>query len=187
MFSINDWKTEGPAKADFCGDNLIVDAINAVPPNSTLWYDRIFTGSIKINYSACILAPVKASNINLFFYFDDGGLTDINRIKTADYKLYHNHQTYILTYLSENKDEIRIRLRKCPGFVLLKEAYMPGIIEENAVQNLEITMFDGKLTFAANGTELLEYFDDRPYTAGKIGLRTWNTKLAWSGFHVRNL
>ena len=181
------WITEGTAEVTIVNGNLQVNSSDSVLPGSTVWHNKVYPGNIKINYSACLLPPLNCSNINIFFNFEDRDAINEERVRTANYGIYHEYKTNILTYLNEGDGTTRIRLRKCPGFKLLEEVRLDGEIPLNDVQQLEIILLDGLILFKANGTALLKYFDPEPYTGGMIGFRTWKTKLWWNDFKVSKI
>jgi len=86
------------------------------------------------------------------------------------------------------KSHLELRFEKpYRRFMIPPLRNFPGSREENTVQNLELIAFNGQFTFKANGITRLEYYDPRPLRSGKIGLRTWNTKLWWNNIRVYSL
>ena len=91
----------------------------------TVWTDIIVSGDVQITYDAHVFSSRgNHNNINFFlFYVDPSGKpldeTRAARI-SAEYSLYHKLEGYIVTFVNK-KEHARIRIRRCPGFKLLKE------------------------------------------------------------------
>jgi len=187
---LNGWTVEGAAEAAAVGGRLMVDATESETPGATVWCDEMFAGNIRFVYDACILPPVSRDNMNVFFFFQEGETPEAElaeRVKTADYGLYHEHRTYIATYVSENGG-IRARMRKCPGFNLVCESHPEGALEALVPYRFEIIHCDGRFSFRVDGIEVLQYTDmDGSQAAGLFGFRTWNTKMWWSNFRAYRL
>ena len=184
------WTVEGAAAAVIADNRLVIDTTITETPGATVWCGREFSGNMRFSYHAGILQPVLRSNMNAFVFFQDEALPPealAERIKTADYGLYHEHSTYIFTYLTEN-DALRVRMRKCPGFNLTCENRPEGILDADKMYRFDIIHYEGWFSFRVNGAEVLSYQDKGvPQAVGRFGFRTWNTKMWWSDFKAYRL
>ena len=106
----------------------------------------------------------------------------------ADYADYHQLNGYIFTFLnaSENKENARIRIRRCPGFRLLRETYA-GENRADTVYHITLIRQNGVLRFLLDGKELLSAKDEQPLEGGWFGFRTFRTRLWFDNLKITRL
>lgn len=181
---LKEWRDEGNSPVEFTDSGIIVDSIHSDTKQSTLWCDKVFTGDLKVEFTARILPPEDKNNINFFMFFH----SDDKLSGMGEYREYHSKNTYIFTYLSRDSNDVtRFRMRKCPGFNLVHEEYLSGRILLNKEYLVSIIHRGNDFTYSVNGKKILKYYDDKPYTSGRMGLRTFRTKIMWSNFKVYSL
>ena len=107
---------------------------------ATVWLNRSFEGSIRVEFDAHVIDSFnKANNINFFLFFSDPSGENLyyTREERSDgrYPRYHcpvgkahlycterKLEGYILTFVANGNDRMaRFRLRDVPGFNLLAE------------------------------------------------------------------
>ena len=89
----------------------------------TVWNRTRIDGDVRVDFDVCVENSVTGTNnINFFLFYSmpDGSSPEASTQtrKYADYADYHPLNGYIFTFLnaSENKENARIRIRRCPGF-----------------------------------------------------------------------
>ncbi len=160
----------------------------------TVWNKIPVSGNVKIDFDVCVISSkTNVNNINLFLFFSDPTGPDLQSSagsrKSADYPLYHNLNGYIFTYLNDaqkrgpvNNDgstKARFRIRRCPGFNLLTQAY-DYHAEKNKIYHISIIRRDKMLSIAVDGKIYLKASDETPFKSGYWGFRTFRTWL-WFG------
>ena len=162
---------------------------------STIWLNKTFTGDLRVEFDAHILASEEEkNNINFFFLFSDPSGAPISQSKgeRADgkYGKYHKLNGYVFTFLANgNPDKARFRFRDDPGFNLLKENFAYEC-KQHKTYHIAITKKDSRITYAVDGTVYLDMIDDvanPEHTSGIIGFRTWHTDLWWDNLKVTGL
>lgn len=162
---------------------------------STIWLDKIFTGDLRVEFDAHVLASEEdKNNINFFFLFSDPSGAPIFQSKEdridGKYGKYHKLNGYVFTFLANgNPDKARFRFRDDPGFNLLQEnlAYE---CKQNKTYHITITKKANRITYAVDGTVYLDMIDDvanPEHISGMIGFRTWHTDLWWDNLKVTGL
>jgi hypothetical protein len=106
---------------------LYVNADTGQFRQSTVWLDRVFSGNLRVEYDACVLASTDAAN-NMNFFFLYSGASDkplyASRQARSDgrYPKYHGLNGYIFTNVANGSGSpARFRFRDCPGFNLPSE------------------------------------------------------------------
>ena len=162
----------------------------------TVWNETPIKGDVKIDFDAHVLSSsIKANNINAFFSYADPAGTPLRDSRTqritADYSLYHKLDGYIFTFLNAGQNDpddtrARIRLRRCPGFELLKETFdyhcQPG-----QTYHITITRRGDNLSMAIDGQVFIRATDPSPHLSGIFGLRTYHTDLWWDNLIITQL
>ena len=176
-----DWWIEGGQKVGVENGHLriIADPFIGSGKWCTVWTDIVVSGNAQISYDAHVLSSRNnGNNINFFLYYSDPSGKDLHatraKRKDANYSLYHDMDGYIITFL--NKEEhARIRIRRCPGFKLLKEDYGYHC-NQGKTYHLKITKQGGLVTLDIdNGNYSLIAEDQKPLVRGRIGFRTYKT------------
>ena len=168
-----------------------IDASSGARPFSTVWLPGDYPADIRIRYKARLPAPGGPRNINLFFCarLADGRdvLAETDQ-RTGDYGQYHQFPNYIFTYLGH--DQLRVRMRRDPGFELLCERYFPEPVPLDTDLELEVRVAGGWIEYhelAPHARPLLHYRDPDPLPGGRIGLRTWRTHVGFGDIRVDRL
>jgi hypothetical protein len=168
---------------------------------ATAWWKRALPADFVLTLEARVISsPSEANNINLFLCYSDPSGKPLYETRaarqSADYGLYHKLNGYIITFLNDataeggrNADgstKARVRIRKNPGFRLLKETFT-GTCRAGVTYRLAVTKKGGTIRFAVDGETLLEAVDEQPWTGGAMGLRTFATYLWWDNIRVEPL
>ena len=162
---------------------------------STIWLNRTFTGGLRVEFDAHVLASEgDKNNINFFLLFSDpsGAALSQTKNKRVDgkYGKYHQLNGYVFTFLANgNPDKARFRFRDDPGFNLLRENFAYEC-KQNKTYHITITKQGNRITYAVDGTVYLDTTDDianPEHTSGIIGFRTWHTDLWWDNLKVTEL
>ena len=113
---------------------------------------------------------------------------------SGKYTLYHQLNGYIFTFLndveskgggySDGSSKARFRLRRCPGFQLIKENYGYHC-RKGVTYHITITKRGNRLTHEVDGKVYLIAYDCKPLPGGLIGLRTYSTFLWWDNIEIR--
>ncbi len=195
-----DWWVEGSVWTGVENGRL---RINANPPGGksdpghacTAFLRQSFAGDLKVSFEAHVTtATTGLNNINFFLLYTDpaGKPLEDSRESRADgaYKKYHELNGYIFTYVNERgrtDEKARFRIRRCPGFELLSEAYTYEAKKEKTY-HVEITRRGADLIISVDGNEILTATDTKgPWPEGLIGLRTFCTDLWWDNIAVTRL
>lgn len=159
----------------------------------TVWNRTRIDGDVRVDFDVCVENSVTGTNnINFFLFYSmpDGSSPEASTQtrKYADYADYHQLNGYIFTFLnaSENKENARIRIRRCPGFRLLRETYA-GENRADTVYHITLIRQNGVLRFLLDGKELLSAKDEQPLEGGWFGFRTFRTRLWFDNLKITRL
>lgn len=163
-------------------------------PVSTVWLNKVFSGDLRIEFDAHVLASEpNANNINLFLLYSDPSGKPLQQTKQtrADgrYRKYHNLNGYIITYLVNNSPKARFRLRDCPGFNLISENY-DYECKKGKTYHIVVTKLGNRITYAVDGFVFLDMTDNvknPEHKRGHIGFRTFKTELWWDNLKVTKI
>jgi hypothetical protein len=144
---------------------------NALPPSSrvigwgNLWYTTSLSGPIIVEYEVKSLAG--EHNLNLFMY---------SSALLSDREAHTTGSNYMINYVDpENDGTYRLRLRKNPGRVLLKENLSADAPPPDTFQKLVyVFASDGRKRIFVNGHLVLEH-TETSYTSGYLALRNFQT------------
>lgn len=162
---------------------------------STVWLDKIFSGDIRVEFDAHILASDgDKNNINFFLLFSDPSGKPLRQTKAdradGQYGKYHKLNGYVITFLANGEpDRARFRFRDDPGFNLLQEEYVYECWQ-NKTYHIAVTKKGNRITYAVDGTVYIDRVDDAAnpeHKSGIIGFRTWHTDLWWDNVKVTQL
>jgi len=146
----------------------------------TVWTPIVVSKNVQISYDAHILSSRKnRNNINLFLFYSDPSGKNLHETRalreSAEYSLYHGLKGYIITFVKGEKDDARIRIRRCPGFKLLKEGNGYHCRRGNTY-HFTVTKNKHEIIFDVdNGKYSLSAEDQSPLFIGRIGFRTYRT------------
>ena len=168
---------------------------------ATVWCRTPHPADVKVEFDAHVIhSAIDVNNINFFLsYSDPSGapLFDTRQSRaTGDYKLYHQLNGHIFTFLKDTKlaggsrgdgkAKARIRMRRCPGFQLMTQCYAYHC-EQGVTYHCTITKNGGDLAFGVDGEVYLKATDPDPLPGGLLGLRTYRTELWWDNIKVTSL
>ena len=161
----------------------------------TVWLNKEFSGNIRVEFDAHVLASEgDKNNINFFLFFSDPSGKSLYDTKDerADgkYGKYHELNGYVFTFLANgNPQEARFRMRDDPGFGLLEENYAYEC-RQSKTYHITIEKNSNRITYEVDGTVYLDAVDNTAnpeHTAGIIGFRTWRTEMWWDNLRVIRL
>jgi len=197
---MTNWWVEGGEKVWVQDDRLHVKA-ERDPVVCTVWCKQEFPGDVQVDFEAHVIrSPKEANNVNFFLCYSDPSGKPLYETratrKTAGYRLYHQLNGHIFTFLNDFKKEsgtypdgttkARIRIRRCPGFRLMAETYGYHC-RRGVTYHITIEKRGGDIRFAVDGKVYLRATDDRPLGGGLLGLRTYATYLWWDNIRVTAL
>jgi hypothetical protein len=188
------WWSEGDM-GEIRNGRLHVNADTGRFRQSTVWLDRAFSGDLRVEYDACVLASAdRVNNMNFFFLYSDPAGVPLyeSRQARADgaYRQYHGLNGYIFTNVADGSGTpARFRFRDCPGFHLMAE----NLQYENRPRTVYHVMMEkrgNRITYTLDGTTVLDAADDRfnpLHDRGLMGFRTWHTELWWDNLIITQL
>jgi hypothetical protein len=162
---------------------------------STVWLDKIFSGDLRVEFEAHVVASEgDKNNINFFLLFSDPSGRPLQQTKDGradgQYGKYHELNGYVITFLANgNPDKARFRFRDDPGFNLLQEEFTYEC-RQNKTYHIAITKKGNRITYAVDGAVCLDKVDDTAnpeHRSGILGFRTWHTDLWWDNLKVTQL
>ena len=162
---------------------------------STVWLDKTFSGDLRVEFEAHVVASEgDKNNINFFLLFSDPSGRPLQQTKDdradGQYGKYHELNGYVITFLANgNPDKARFRFRDDPGFNLLQEEFTYEC-RQNKTYHIAITKKGKRVTYAVDGTVCLDKVDDAAnpeHKSGILGFRTWHTDLWWDNLKVTQL
>ena len=169
--------------------------------SGTIWCKTPHPTDFVLEYDAHVVSSsLQVNNINVFFSFRGPHGTGLYETRaeraSGRYKLYHELDGYIITYLNDADAEggrhpdgstkARQRLRRDPGFQLLLERFDQHC-RAGETYHFKITKRGGHLAFEVNGEPRLEFTDPAPWGGGHLGLRTFRTLLWWDNLKLTAL
>lgn len=188
------WWCEGSDKVYVEDGRLYIEANGGETRKegfSTVWCKTpIAAENVHVEFDAYVIeSREKVNNVNFFLNYsrpDSRGIFETREERLdGEYTNYHNLNGYIFTYLKEQNakpepgDEFakaRVRIRRCPGFKLIKENFAYNA-EAKKKRQIEIIKRENRLTFKVDGKTLSEISDPNPWDEGYFGLRTYMTSL----------
>lgn len=162
---------------------------------STVWLDKMFSGDIRVEFDAHVVASEgDKNNINFFLLFSDPSGASLRQTRDGradgQYGKYHKLNGYVITFLANgNPDKARFRFRDDPGFNLLQEEYTYEC-RQDKTYHIVITKKGNRITYAVDGIVCLDKIDDAAnpeHKSGILGFRTWHTDLWWDNIKVTGL
>lgn len=172
----------------------------ATNPHSVLWVGQEFAGDLRFEADVEVLsAKGNVNDVVVFFLFSDPDGTPLHETREArasgKQDLYTNRLNgYCFFYWGKGgvTQPANIRLRDCPAATLLLEADAYEILPRQ-VYHLAIEKRGTQLTLTVDGQLLAAHdvaadeVDNVVHERGLIGLKTWNTSLAWDNLKVTRL
>ena len=195
---MDNWWVEGSRNICVKDNRLYVNTDSEMSDNvvCTVWCKKKFPPDIQVEYDAHIVqSSIGVNNINFFLSYSDPSGRPLYETKgnraSGNYKLYHNLNGNIFTYLSggtnpNGSPRARFRIRHNPGFKLLAEIYDYHCVQ-GKTYHVKITKRGGNLKIEVDGKVYLNAVDDNTCGSGLIGLRTYQTYLWWDNIEVKGL
>jgi hypothetical protein len=177
-FKLDDWVLEGPATLSIGNqDSLVIDSLSG---GATLWYQpQPFAGDISITWRVMAVEPLGKNNLNFIFHAINADGSDVltnTTERTGAYAEYHRFPNYIVTFVGPAPNAGYTRLRRNPGFELVSDN--GNIMAElGKLYVINMNCKSGRIIVSINGQTVHDYVDPMPLTHGRIGIRTWETKL----------
>ncbi|GAH65353.1 unnamed protein product, partial [marine sediment metagenome] len=167
---------------------------------TTVWCKQEISGDVKVEFDAHVISSsTDVNNINFFLLYSDPAGQPLYETRasraSAGYGFYHTINGYIFTFVSNIKEQrdlppeerkARFRIRRCPGFNLLNEAYTYHS-RQGVTYHIEIVKQGHQLSISVDGNLILSAQDPDPLSQGLIGLRTFRTYLWWDNIKVTRL
>ena len=151
-----------------------------------------------MEYEGCSLDERSRRNFNFFIHtkLSDGrGLYETRLERTGAYADYHVMDNYLFTCLpSSGRDELknpdgsvkfRIRMRRDPGFVLMKEAHS-YVCENVRWYTFQYLVRAGQVSLSIDRLphETYTWIDPAPLQEGHVGFRSWMSHLKFKNLVV---
>ena len=199
---MDNWWVEGGEEVRVEQGRLVIRADNPAAMRTkacTVWCKTPHPGEYVLELDARVLASsIQANNINLFLCFSDPGGTPLYETRgdrsAAEYGKYHQLSGNIITFLNDHQGEAppnvdgtpkaRVRIRRCPGFELLSQAYS-GRCQIGETYRIKVTRSGGWIVLEVNGREMHRTEDRTPLGPGLLGLRTFRTELWFDNIKLR--
>lgn len=199
--NMDDFWVEGSPDARVADNQLVVktryerdETIHFV---QSVFLKKVFTGSLMVEYMGQSIDEESHRNFNFFIHTtgpDGKDLYETRGERTGDYPNYHVLDNYLFTCLqSDQKDvdgcrKFRYRMRRDPGFVLMKEAHAYRC-ENFRWYKFQYLVNGGEISLCVDGLphETYTWIDDKPLTEGYLGFRTYMSHLAFKDLKVYRL
>ena len=197
------WWSEGSERVAVSDGRLLQNAnpeAGAENANSVVWCGQELAGDVRFETDVEVLsAKGNVNDVVVFFLFSDPDRTPLfetrNQRASGKQDLYTNRMNgYVFFYWGKGgvTTPANIRLRDCPASQLLLEtdAYE---VASHKVYHLAIEKRGPRLSLTVDGHLLCEHdvaadeVTSPEHVRGLIGLKTWNTSLAWDNLRVTQL
>ena len=190
--NLDHWVVEGNATVEVRDGRLQI----ATPDRgqATVWYRQPFAGDQLICFTARVLPPQQASNINFFFCASrpDGG-DFFATARTGAYAEYHQINNYTMTFTGQREGTANapgyMRLRQNPGFHL-RDENLAVKAEIETDYHIAIAKAGSLIRVFVNGQQTLRYDDvdatgqPQDLREGYAGFRTFWSRLWCDDFAV---
>ena len=170
------WKSEGRGSIWTEEGRLQMDATGV---EMTAWCPFEMAGDLLITFQAFIMDPPDANNINFFFMATGADGADISKMDLSGaYKEYHDLPNYIMTFTSGYT-----RLRRNPGFNLVSENQQVKALSRIQYE-LAVLLQGDQIRCFINDIPVHSFRDESRHRKGRVGFRTWHTRLWWDNLKV---
>jgi len=154
---------------------------------STVWFRSEMPQNLALRARVKCDEPSEnnAGNINLFLHAREADGSQLEFGRDGTYNTYHNIPNYIITLTggSMGDEQGHNRLRRNPGFNLLVDN--PEVRSHSGeTYHLMVTIVEGRIRYYINGEKKIDYIDEDPLPAGRLGLRTWNSNVVWDKLEI---
>jgi len=174
---------------------LFIDADTAAQRASSVWLNQELSGDLSIEFDVFLLSSSDdANNINLFFMYGDASGDPLKQTASQRqdglYQRYHKLKGFIVTNVTNNDSvNIRYRLRKNPGFTLVRQSQMKRIKRQNKI-HIKLLKQGEHFQYWENDNKI---FDeqitdaDKQYAKGLFGFRTWHTSMEIDNLLIKRI
>lgn len=181
----NRWDVEGNSRTRTAGGTLLIEKKDPKQVNvSTVWFRPELPQDTAIRVRAHVLetASPNAANLNVIFHAREADGSPLRTGRSGDYKEYHRIPNYIVTFTGGFMPGWS-RIRRNPGFRLLSDR---SEMRSEPGRNYELLILcsGGRIRTFINGTPVHDATDPSPLPGGRLGLRTWNSTIAWDSVDI---
>lgn len=190
----NGWWTEGDS-AGIHNGRLYVNADTGQFKRSTVWLDQTFSGDLRVEYDACVLASKDtANNMNFFFLYSDPtsqSLYESRKTRSdGDYSKYHKCNGYIFTNVANGTESpARFRFHDCPNFNMVSESFQYENVQRT-IYHITIEKRQNQFRYSIDNNVVFDTRDNQfnpLHNKGQMGFRTWHTELWWDNLTITQL
>jgi hypothetical protein len=164
---------------------------------SSVFLRRIFEGNLLVEFQGSSVADWSHRNFNFFIHTmlcDGRDLYETRGERTGDYPEYHVMDNYLFTCLksdqqnSDGSDMFRYRMRRDPGFVLMKEVHGYRC-ENHRWYTFKFLVHAGRISLCIDDLDYETYtwIDPQPLTRGYLGFRTYMSDLQFKDLKIYQL
>jgi len=164
---------------------------------SSVFVRKIYSGNLMVEYSGRSTSDQSHRNFNFFIHTsmpDGRDLYETRDQRTGDYPEYHVMSNYLFTCLPSDQqnpdgsDKFRYRMRRDPGFVLIKEAHAYAC-ENFRWYRFQYLIRDGQVSVCVDGLphETYTWLDPKPLGGGYLGFRSYMSHLEFRDLTVHQI
>ena len=165
----------------------------------TVWFNEKLHAPLMIEYEAVVVDTGgpndRVSDLNCFWLAQDiHSPIDFfhhSKKRGGKFQNYHNMQLYYVGLGGHDNTKTRFRRyagggkRPClPEHDLSGETYM---ITPNALNRIRIVVYNNRIQYYRNDQLIYDYIDDKPYSEGYFGIRTYKNHMTVDNFTVYQL
>lgn len=165
----------------------------------TIWYRKKMVAPIMITYDAVVIdegnPQDRVSDLNCFWLATDPKLGDDffekTNLRNGRFATYDDLKLYYVGLGAHNNTKTRFRKYEgngnkplLPEHDLISKEYL---IMPNALNQIKIIVYKGKVQYYRNNQLIFNFFDDAPYTEGYFAIRTVNNHMTIDNFKVYSL
>lgn len=186
------------------GDTLEVIS----PKGMTIWYNRPLSGSVRIEYDACVMleegrSEDRLSDLNCFWMATDPSVADGNVLTRLNERkgIFLNSyalRLYYMGYGGNSNTTTRFRRYSGDARGVTDARFRPAILKEyadtshlnvaNRWRHICLTADpQGHVTYEMDGEPLIDFRDASPLASGWFGFRTTWSRIRFANFKVTEI
>ena len=165
----------------------------------TVWFNQKLKAPLMIEYDAVVIDKGgkndRVSDLNCFWMANDIDYPDNIFTNSTErggkFQNYHNMKLYYVGLGGHNNTKTRFRKyagggdRPClPEHDFSNTAYM---ITANQLNHIKLIVYKNHVQYYRNGQLIYDFTDNKPYTDGYFGIRTFNNHMRVDNFKVYQL
>lgn len=190
---LSDWvvELEKPGIVEARSGTLEID----VPAGCTVWYKQKLTSPVTIQYEAEVVQHGgphdRVSDLNCFWMATDtrSPADFFAKARSGKFPDYNQLRTYYVGQGGNTNSTTRFRryIGEQDNRPLLPQHDLRDasvLLKPNVVQNIRITVSDGRTQYSNNGRTIFDFQDPEPYSSGYFGFRTTQSHLRIRHFRV---